>query len=144
MLEAIRASPHDDAPRLIYADWLTAQGDPRGEFVSIQCRLAAAPEVERRKLRTRENQLLKAHARDWLAPVLAVLEHEGHDLPAHEFERGFLTSLAAALAKSEQLAGLTRLTLNDSWKSETVALFAKSPTLAAAKVYFKGKLVPKE
>ena len=50
---------------------------------------------------------------------------------------------AAALASSPHLAHLTRLTLNDPWKPETVALFAKSPSLAAAKVYFKGKLVPK-
>lgn len=106
MLEAVRARPGDDAPRLIYSDWLTAQGDPLGEFVSIQCRLAAAPEVERRKLRTRENQMLKAHVRDWLAPLLDVLEHQGLDLPAHEFERGFLTSLTAPTTVLPRLEAL--------------------------------------
>ena len=28
-LQAIRENPDDDAPRLIYADWLEERGDPR-------------------------------------------------------------------------------------------------------------------
>lgn len=109
MLEAIRARPNDDAVRLIYADWRTAQGDPLGEFVSIQCRLAAAPEVERRKLRVRENQLLKAHSRDWLEPVLQVLDHRPLDLPTHEFVRGFLASLTVPTTVLPRLDALFAL-----------------------------------
>ena len=49
---AVVATPHDDAPRLIYADWLDEHGQPeRAEFVRVQCRLAAldddAPERAR-------------------------------------------------------------------------------------------------
>jgi uncharacterized protein (TIGR02996 family) len=36
-LQAIRAAPDEDAPRLVYADWLEEQGDPRGEFIRLQC-----------------------------------------------------------------------------------------------------------
>lgn len=39
-LEAIRAAPDDDAPRLVYADWLSERGDPRGEFIVAQCTIA--------------------------------------------------------------------------------------------------------
>ncbi|MGH7227507.1 MAG: TIGR02996 domain-containing protein, partial [Gemmataceae bacterium] len=46
--EAIREAPHDDAPRLIYADWLEEQGGAartaRAHFIRIQCRLAELPE----------------------------------------------------------------------------------------------------
>lgn len=37
---AIRANQEDDVPRLIYADWLEEQGDPRAEFIRLQCALA--------------------------------------------------------------------------------------------------------
>jgi uncharacterized protein (TIGR02996 family) len=39
-LQEIIASPDDDTPRLIYADWLDERGDPRGEFIRVQCELA--------------------------------------------------------------------------------------------------------
>src|SRR5271170_4351847 len=35
-LAAIRASPYDDALRLVYADWLEERGDPRGEFLRLE------------------------------------------------------------------------------------------------------------
>jgi uncharacterized protein (TIGR02996 family) len=38
-LEAVCADPAADGPRLIYADWLDEQGDPRGEFIRLQCAL---------------------------------------------------------------------------------------------------------
>lgn len=40
-LAAIRAEPEDDAPRLIFADWLDENGEPeRAEFVRLQIELA--------------------------------------------------------------------------------------------------------
>jgi uncharacterized protein (TIGR02996 family) len=40
-LRAIAETPDDDAPRLVYADWLEEHGDPdRAEFIRVQCRLA--------------------------------------------------------------------------------------------------------
>ncbi len=35
LLAQIRDRPDDEAPRLVYADWLTAQGDPRGELILL-------------------------------------------------------------------------------------------------------------
>ena len=40
-LKTVLDHPADDAPRLAYADWLDGQGDPRGEFIRVQCALAA-------------------------------------------------------------------------------------------------------
>jgi uncharacterized protein (TIGR02996 family) len=41
LLAAVLAEPDEDAPRLVYADWLEENGDPaRAEFIRVQCRLA--------------------------------------------------------------------------------------------------------
>jgi uncharacterized protein (TIGR02996 family) len=40
LLDDIIAAPDDDAPRLVYADWLLAREDPRGELITVQCELA--------------------------------------------------------------------------------------------------------
>ncbi len=48
LLRAICENPDDDAPRLIYADWLDEHGDPRqAEFIRVQIELARIPEHER-------------------------------------------------------------------------------------------------
>ncbi len=65
-LRAIRDRPHDDLPRLVYADWLDEHGDPeRAEFIRLQCALAAAPPGGRDADRRRERALLMRHGRAW-------------------------------------------------------------------------------
>jgi len=52
LLDAIRAAPDDDAPRLVYADWLDEHGQPeRAEFIRVQCELARqeSPALRRRE-----------------------------------------------------------------------------------------------
>lgn len=39
-IQAICENPDDDAPRLMYADWLEERGDPRGEFIRVQMKIA--------------------------------------------------------------------------------------------------------
>jgi uncharacterized protein (TIGR02996 family) len=41
---AILAAPEDEAPRLIYADWLEERGDLRGEYLRLDCQLASLPQ----------------------------------------------------------------------------------------------------
>src|SRR6476619_554029 len=80
LLAAIRAAPADDAPRLIYADWLDEHGRPeRAEFIRVQCELARRDDPA---LRRREADLLAAHHDD-LAGPLAVPHLR------FRFERGF-------------------------------------------------------
>jgi uncharacterized protein (TIGR02996 family) len=70
-LEAICEEPDDDTVRLIFADWLEERGDPRGEFIRIQCAVAAMPEEdERRKtLEDRAEQLLRQHRPRWVGAL---------------------------------------------------------------------------
>jgi uncharacterized protein (TIGR02996 family) len=43
-LDAIRESPDDDTPRLVYADWLDDHDEPaRATFIRVQCELARLP-----------------------------------------------------------------------------------------------------
>jgi uncharacterized protein (TIGR02996 family) len=65
--ETILENPDDDAPRLVYADWLEERGDPRGEFIRLQCELARIEDEDGRtgELRDRENSLLNLHGEKW-------------------------------------------------------------------------------
>lgn len=88
-LDAICANVADDAPRLVYADWLDQNGQSeRAEFVRIQCELATLPQQgqpriiagkpvynfkdwnfcpRRDELQERERGLLAFHGNTWLA-----------------------------------------------------------------------------
>lgn len=67
-LQDILAHPDDDAPRLIYADWLEEHDDPRGEFIRAQCALAQLGDDDPRRwpLEQRERELLQEHESEWL------------------------------------------------------------------------------
>ncbi len=41
--KSVLAEPANDQPRLVYADWLMEQGDPRGDFISAQLAHRPAP-----------------------------------------------------------------------------------------------------
>jgi uncharacterized protein (TIGR02996 family) len=69
LLEAIRAAPDDDAPRLVYADWLDEHGQPeRAEFIRVQCELARRKSPE---LRQREKELQARHHDNFAGPLAA-------------------------------------------------------------------------
>ena len=75
---AVYAAPADDAPRLVLADALLEQGEPRGEFLSLQLRTKKSPAETKR-----EKALLKEHGPHWLTPF-------GPTLGAKvEWRRGF-------------------------------------------------------
>lgn len=65
-IAAIAAVPQDDAPRILFANWLESQGDPRGEYIRLQCELAAGPfRSKRRAIANRCKALFKEHRRQW-------------------------------------------------------------------------------
>ncbi|MBT3222027.1 MAG: TIGR02996 domain-containing protein [Proteobacteria bacterium] len=90
-LEAlIRAqSPNLDS-YLVYADWLQAHGDPRGELISLQCALSEGTPERLPTLRERERQLLRRHGRHFLGPNYRLLLST--DLADLRWYRGFLLS----------------------------------------------------
>jgi uncharacterized protein (TIGR02996 family) len=133
LLKAIREAPEDDTPRLVYADWLTENGqDERAEFIRLQCRLASLPEwePERDALVEREQALLARHRREWTP------ELPGFALrAAHAFRRGFLSHFhlqAKELLRSAgRLFGVTPVdSLELSGVAGKVAEVAASPYLA--------------
>ena len=93
LLAAILADPADDTARLVYADWLTENGQSdRGEFIRVEIELAHTPphteDDERRRsvLLRRRDQLLKQHRDEWLAQFTPFARESS-------FHRGFLQSL---------------------------------------------------
>src|SRR5262245_22814002 len=82
LFRAILDRPEEDAPRLVYADWLEEYGDAaRAEFIRVQCGLPRGDPAGK-DLRRRERELLRAHGGAWRAglPYWAA---------RGRFERGF-------------------------------------------------------
>jgi uncharacterized protein (TIGR02996 family) len=72
---AIAANPHDDLPRLVFADWLEEHGDPeRAEFIRTQIRWHHADGEERKQLDERAGEMFREHAHRWLGLFLSALE----------------------------------------------------------------------
>ncbi len=90
-----------------YADWLSEQGDPRGEFVRVQLKLEekGVPKNVRAKLRRRQNALLKKHRIEWLGPLASLLG-ETTNVEKHTFERGFSHTIQSRSVTDGELACL--------------------------------------
>jgi uncharacterized protein (TIGR02996 family) len=91
-LEDIVANIDDDTPRLVYADWLTENGqDERAEFIRVQVQRSRLPawDAAQVRLRLREQELLKQHGEAWLAemPRIEGVKWEG-------FRRGIVAEVA--------------------------------------------------
>src|SRR5262245_131011 len=69
--DALADNPDDLASHAAYADYLSEQGDPRGEFVRVQLALEdeSLSPAQRDALRRRERELLDAHERGWLGEL---------------------------------------------------------------------------
>src|SRR5262245_7873144 len=92
ILQEITAHPEEDAPRLVYADWLDDHGQSaRAEFIRLQIRLARMSEEdpERPDLLDREEELLRRHPVAWRADLPAWARREWPT-----FRRGFVDSIS--------------------------------------------------
>jgi uncharacterized protein (TIGR02996 family) len=93
-LQDILANPEDDGPRLIFADWLEEHGGPagaaRGEFIRVQCALAAGlpPGSRRAQLEERQQHLQECHDADWARPVRRLVR-------GWAFRRGFVEEVSS-------------------------------------------------
>ena len=136
-LRAIAANPDDDAPRLIFSDWLEEKGDQElGEFIRIQCALASSnlSEKSRYTLRVRERELLDARRHEWCQAV---------GLPIEEvsFERGFISRMRLSNwdggclldpANAPRLATITELDLSGlQFGDDGLVAFAETARLPA-------------
>jgi uncharacterized protein (TIGR02996 family) len=71
LMQAILANPTDDAPRLVYADWLEERGDPRAELLRIQTAMMTMPRKDQQQARFRKRlkelrSTLDAESLAWL------------------------------------------------------------------------------
>jgi uncharacterized protein (TIGR02996 family) len=87
-LQAIIQNPDDDSLRLIFADWLDERGDPRGEFIRVQCQLANLPSGDPRlpELEAREKELLAKYSPVWVQELHL-------DPRSVTFRRGFVEEI---------------------------------------------------
>lgn len=117
-LHAILADPEADTPRLIYADWLEEQGDPRGEFIRVQLRLVD-PDLEEDEhfdLHDRETELLREHEATWVEPLQPLVEgwkfHRGFVEYVRVRAKAFITS-GTALFDHEPIQSLALMQTRD-------------------------------
>jgi uncharacterized protein (TIGR02996 family) len=137
LLAAIHQAPRDDAPRLIFADWLDEHGDSdQAEFIRLQVeidpyrrpdgdvdrwrRAAIDKHLDRSvpadfppqlfryaELARREHDILKAKRWEWLAPLAAVDEDYSSHLSV-TFCRGFAEEVALAASAFLESGDLVR------------------------------------
>ena len=109
LLRAVLATPDDDAPRLIFADWLDEHGDPaRAEFIRVQVELGRPdPDRARRyQLLTAERRLLFAYRAAWTAwlPPWAY-----RDIFRRGFLEGIMCKATDFIARADEVRGRTPL-----------------------------------
>lgn len=88
LLAGVHAAPAQGSPRLVFADALTEQGDPRGEFIALQFAHAAG-ELPLGK-REHMQRLLVASGRTWFDGL------ENQVAPLAVFHQGFLREVRLA------------------------------------------------
>jgi len=114
LLAAVYADPESDEPRLVYADYLQAHGDPRGELIILQIQRAHGEATA--KALARERALLRKHAGALLGPLASVVA-----IRDAVFERGFLAACVARV--KTQLAIATELA-HPEWATVRAIEFA--------------------
>lgn len=153
-IQAIREAPSDDAPRLIYADWLEEQGQAdRAEFIRVQCRLARLTEEGTQKsiVSVQAEELLRKHWDEWVGPLRTIvgpwnsrygegwMRETYHSDGLYRFQRGFVDILALDaedfLRHTEQLRRLVPLRELRLWGAGRCAdRLANEPELAGLSV----------
>ncbi|HVK14478.1 MAG TPA: TIGR02996 domain-containing protein [Gemmataceae bacterium] len=106
LFQAVLDAPGDDAPRLVFADWLDENGEPeRAELIRVQIEAARTPVYEPRydALNRRADALIAAHGAGWRLPN----RRAGDQV----FRRGFVEEVAVSWADFQRLGdGLFRST----------------------------------
>jgi uncharacterized protein (TIGR02996 family) len=72
LLDEALADPNNDDPRRVYAPPTSPRGDPRGEFIAVQCELARKFDFQ---LAVRDQQLRREHGARWSAEIGIAARH---------------------------------------------------------------------
>ncbi len=129
-LQAVLAEPDDDAPRMIYADWLEERGDPRGAFIRLQCVLQrlGPTDLARAGLEDEASELLHQHEDEWTAELQGIAS-------TWRFRRGFVEEAVVSgdnfLARGDDLfSGFPISCLRIQLNRTQAGAVAASPHLA--------------
>lgn len=127
LLEAVRATPTEDTPRLVLADALSERGDPRGEFITLQF----AHERGELTLGQRERMrlLLEGSGPGWFDGLLGQVD------PLAVFRRGLLAEVRLATREPDPSlpAWRTIETLDTGGLALPLAPFLAHPNLAGVR-----------
>jgi uncharacterized protein (TIGR02996 family) len=128
LFRALLAAPEDDAPRLVYADWLDEHGQPeRAEFVRLQCAMDRIPPKTGRwrPLYERAARLEREWKAHWAGPALERVLNA-------EFRRGFVDRVRLTvdqfLKSADELLTFEPVTV---WEFASSAMFVRGPSIAA-------------
>ncbi len=103
LLAAIWEYPHEDTPRLVYADWLQEQGGEanvaRAEFIRVQCEMAHVDWYSERwkELKSRATKLSEPFTGEWKRGCSAAIRNAS-------YERGFFRPQSRTYTASQFLA----------------------------------------
>ncbi|MBN9118915.1 MAG: TIGR02996 domain-containing protein [Planctomycetes bacterium] len=103
LLSAIWEHPHEDTPRLVYADWLQEAGEPanvaRAEFIRLQCEQFRLDEEDPRhgELDKQTAKLLRYHRKEWVTALPPLLTRA-------RFVRGFIYPRLRGIRANQFLA----------------------------------------
>lgn len=143
--QRIVANPDDHDSRLIYGDWLQAQGDPRGQQIALRNALERAPVEQRDELRDQVDSYEAQHAAHLFGPLRAIVRElaprwRGGMLDAAFVGAGLSWSrlsggpgeVLAALLRLPIAACMTRLGLASSLldRTDLEALLVASPVVS--------------
>jgi uncharacterized protein (TIGR02996 family) len=118
---AIFEHPEDDAPRVVYGDWLQERGDPRGELIAVQQQLRGASGSSATSLRRRENALLAEHSSIWYGTLDEIL-----------YERTY--SQRAPLRMEWRLGFFDEIEVRHSEDGTTHSPWSKEPTRKVSEI----------
>lgn len=93
-LHTILDNPEDDIPRLVFADWLEEQGNPRGTFIRLQCQRAKLTRFDAgwSELLSEKSRLFKQFEPEWSKPIRRLVDDVEH-------RRGFIEHVRIGAAK---------------------------------------------
>ena len=138
LLRRIAQRPFELEPRLVYADFLAEQGDPRAEVIALSAR-GQLTGAERRHLR----RLVQDHSRRWLGPLELLA-----DPAASAFVDGFLHTLTfglgarsaelSAFLNEPRLATVKSLNVATVRTAQPLARFIRQPAFGALERYVAG------
>ncbi len=125
------ASPTDDGPRRVLADYLLEHDDPRGEYIS----LALADDLDDEAI-ARRDALLAEYAFSWMYPLVSVAT----PAPLSRFERGLLTHVEIYTRDFEAIA---KVAGSPVWRSvESITILPDSYDLVDPEMIALRRLGP--